>query len=255
MDSATAELFPYSVHDKTEGNFNRQMLYMETDPFDLGRTFTGAWRGVKYRWEDCASESENYVRATKNLQEQIINSSNDYEKWSYDQEKALFNFLYVGLSALETLVFGLFFMAARRYNSKFPIKHENANFDPTQTQKRLSYRGINLQAVTKCFSDEFPTDPLSIALNKVQCDKQLKDWQTVRHEFTHRLTPHRHRIMLPHLQGEFLELSEELSDKQRLLRLDKNTTVDRLNWLGLTLRELILKSSDFIDQHYPNSDP
>lgn len=50
-------------------------------------------------------------------------TGNDYEQRTYIQERELFTFLCMGLSALESLVYGLYFMASWRYPSRFPIQH------------------------------------------------------------------------------------------------------------------------------------
>ncbi len=194
----------------------------------------------------------------------------EYERQCYQQEKALFCFLYFGLSAIDTLVYGLFFLAARRYPCHFPATHPNMTIDTSAKRKPLLYKQITLERVSKRFCEELPADPLSEILSELRYDIGLKDWRTLRNIFTHRFTPHRHSFVVPHelidhlsgtgnasmitalreQQGEFLELTE--GEK---IPLDENTTATRLTWLGNTLADLVNGTNQFIDRHYPKSSP
>lgn len=259
--------FPIILYNDIPGKFNLRALSCGSDPFKLGRQFTTAWYGVEYRWNDCLSCSEDYIEATKALIHPMADGTSDagkgYEQYCHQQEKALFSFLYLGLSALETLVYGLFFLAARRYPVRFPINHRNGNIDPSLKKKALDYRQIEIARISKRFCEELPADPLSEALYRLRCDRQLKDWKILRNEFTHRMTPFRssfvvNQAMLDHVsdapmlanlkshQGEFLEFTEG-----RQLRLDEKTTIERLDWLAIWLIDLIGKANVFIDGHYP----
>ncbi len=282
--------FPYNLHRTVPGKFNLRALNYGADPFDLGRRFTAAWYGVEYRWTDCWAFHQEYLRVTEEFTHPLSNGGLDYQKRCYEQEKFLFSFLFLGLSALETFIYGLFFCAARRYPAQFPLKHEDINLpsiekpakapkpkksdEPKKSEeppKRIpiSYREITINKVAMCFCNELPADPLSELLNELRYDKPLVEWRKLRDEFTHRHTPFRHSEEVRQTIIESLDsgsandtfsandtpaLRKEylvLSDKRKV-RLDMELTATHIDWLAGWLEKLIKQTDFFIETHYAN---
>ena len=239
------------------GLFNTKSLNYGSDPFDLGQTFTRSFYSFEFRFRDCIESSNKYITATKNLIHPMSLSVLDMEVYkhyldnAYIQERELFCFLFFGLSALETLVYGLFFMVARFNPNKFPIKHQNCNIDLAVRQKAVAYKEINFSKVTKRLFEEMSFEPLSKLLCSINDDKELINWRNMRNEFTHRHTPQRHSVVIPpallkhskHQQGEFLKFTDG-----HFIRLDEKTTEERLIWLEKKLESLIEECYNFIQK-------
>jgi hypothetical protein len=146
----------------------------------------------------------------------------------YRQEKWLFAFFVEGLSAIECLYYGLYFLGALADPQKF-----DATID-----RKLVTPGL----VTASFETAFPSE-FSTALKAVESGEELNLWRHVRNVLTHRRAPPRHHSLgEPSLWG----LSEAAS---RLL--DPEQLGERREELAAAVFAIAEAAAPFVEGHVP----
>lgn len=132
------------------------------------------------------------------------------------QEIALFAFFSSGLSALECLGYGLYFVAAI--------------VDPTAFT--LPAHKVGFRAVAKAYQERFESDSIAEELARVNGSTELDSWRRARNVLIHREATKRHHT----LGGPSAWLDEPLSIA---------TTSDRRAWLAGALTALLDPANDF----------
>jgi len=139
------------------------------------------------------------------------------ERWR--QEAALFAFFSNGLSALECLGFGLYFVAAIVAPAEFARPPHRVWFSD----------------VANAYQESFEGDSIAGELVRVNESPGLGKWKVARNILMHREAPGRHHYIGGEKSGaDWLE--EPLSEA---------TTSDRRAWLGETLTALLDQANDF----------
>jgi len=150
----------------------------------------------------------------------------------YEQERELFNFFTNGLSAIETLGYMLYMICSIDSPKDFKIITE-------EDLKKIKLHNT-VSKLKKFYSVKNITKELENLINNSQ---EYEEWVKVRNVLMHRETP-----------GRKIMLSSKRSKKERSdiwfkgIKINKQTTVSRLNWLELTLFKLIELTYDFTNK-------
>lgn len=134
------------------------------------REWAGACNGLLYRFLACAEHADL-------LTSSLAVSTSPPQPERYEQEKLLFDFYVEGLSAVECLYYGVYFVGALV---------DAAHVDPGIDKRRI-VPGY----VTDCFETAFPMDAITTTLRAVADDPEFRDWRDVRNTLTHRAAPGR----------------------------------------------------------------
>jgi hypothetical protein len=146
---------------------------------------------------------------------------------------AVFAFFSSGLSALECLGYGLYFVGAIVEPTAFALAPDQIWF----------------RHVAGAFQAQFPSDRLTHELGVVNKSVDLSEWKSVRNILMHREAPGRHhfasigdRLAL----GTSTPSSETVQGADWLDRpLSSATTYDRRVWLATALTAMLEAANDF----------
>lgn len=144
----------------------------------------------------------------------------------YRQEKWLFAFFVEGLSAIECLDYGLYFLGALTDSKGF-----DAGIDP---------RAVTIDFVASRFAAVFPSD-LATRLNEVASGDELKLWKDVRNVLAHRGAPPRHFVMGGATSWGLSEAASQLLDPDRL--------TERRERLGEAVTGIVEAALPFVQEH------
>lgn len=134
------------------------------------REWAGACNGVLYRFMACGEHSDHLVTS-------LTNSASPPLPERYEQEKLLFNFFAEGLSSLECLYYGVYFVGAL--------------VDPVGIDPERDPRDVVPRFVTERFEKVFPTELVTPRLRQVLDSPEQAEWRGVRNVLTHRTAPGR----------------------------------------------------------------
>jgi len=213
--------FPKGKYEKI---YIKELQYK--DNFQLQcKQFRGGWRSLVYRYLACIKHSDDYIKIFK---KDRISPSYFLR---YEQERELFNFFTNGLSTIETLGYMLYMICSI----------DNSNDFKVITKKDL--KKINLHNTVSKLKKFYTLENITSELEKLVDSKKYKEWVDVRNVLMHRETP-----------GRKIMLSSKRSKKERsdlwfkVIKINKQTTVRRLNWLELNLFKLIEATYDFTNK-------
>ena len=219
------DLPQYFPKDKYEKIYIKVLQYK--DDFQLQyHQFTGGWKSLVYRYFACTKHSDDYIKIIK---KDRISPSYFLR---YEQERELFNFFTNGLSAIETLGYMLYMICSIDNSNDFKVITE-------EDLKKIKLHNT-VSKLKKLYSVENITKELENLINNSQ---EYEKWVEVRNVLMHRETP-----------GRKIMLSSKRSKKERSdiwfkgIKINKQTTVSRLNWLELTLFKLIELTYDFTNK-------
>lgn len=214
--------FPKGKYEKI---YIKELQYK--DNFQLQcKQFRGGWRSLVYRYLACIKHSDDYIKIYK---KDRISPSYFLR---YEQERELFNFFTNGLSAIETLGYMLYMICSIDSPKDFKIITE-------EDLKKIKLHNT-VSKLKKFYSVKNITKELENLINNSQ---EYEEWVKVRNVLMHRETP-----------GRKIMLSSKRSKKERSdiwfkgIKINKQTTVSRLNWLELTLFKLIELTYDFTNK-------
>lgn len=197
------------------------------DNFQLQyQQFSGGWRSLVYRYLACIKHSNDYIEFFKK------NRTSPSYFLRYEQERELFNFFTNGLSAIETLGYMLYMICSIDNSNDFKVITEE-DLKKIKLHKTVS-------KLKKFYSVKNIAKELENLINNSQ---EYEEWVEVRNVLMHRETP-----------GRKIMLSSKRSKKERSdiwfkgIKINKQTTVSRLNWLELTLFKLIELTYDFTNK-------
>jgi hypothetical protein len=148
----------------------------------------------------------------------------------YRQEKWLFAFFMEGLSAIECLYYGLYFLGAIA--------------DPQNFDTGINRRDVNPGFVATRFAEAFPSD-LSTKLAEVDGSDEIKLWRLVRNVLTHRgIPPRQHSLGEASVWG-FSEVPS-LSDAASRL-LDPDQILERRKGVGAAVGAIVEAAVPFVE--------
>lgn len=219
------DLSRYFPKDKYEKIYIKVLQHK--DNFQLQcQQFSGGWRSLVYRYLACTKHSDDYINIIK---KDRISPSYFLR---YEQERELFNFFTNGLSAIEELGYMLYMICSIDNPKDFKVITE-------EDLKKIKLHNT-VSKLKKLYSEENITKELENLINNSQ---EYEKWVGVRNVLMHRETP-----------GRKIMLSSKRSKKERSdiwfkgIKINKQTTVSRLNWLELTLFKLIELTFDFTNK-------
>jgi hypothetical protein len=175
---------------------------------DEWREWAGACNGLLYRFLACAGHSDSLVSS-------LEASTSPPQPERYEQEKLLFDFFAEGLSALECLYYGVYFMGAL--------------VDPSQVDSGQARRKIVPWYVTESFEAAFPGDAMTARLRAVLDNTDHRNWREARNILTHRAAPGR----------DFRTGGDDAGTYWMGGTLDADAFVSRRAWLASTIEEML----------------
>jgi hypothetical protein len=197
-----------------------------SDPDDARRDqpawheWAGACNGVLYRFMACAEHCDRLVAS-------LTESTSPLMPERYEQEKLLFNFFAEGLSSLECLYYGAYFVGAL--------------VDPRGMDAGRPQRDVVPRFVTEQFENVFPTEPATARLRQVLDSPEHTVWRSVRNILMHRAAPGRTH----HKGGSTSGNTYWLDDL-----LDPATFAARRTWLSRSIGEILDGLEAFTAAHF-----
>ena len=144
----------------------------------------------------------------------------------YRQERLLFSFFAEGLSCLECLYYGFYFVGAM--------------IDPTSFNAKVDPRDVTASFVTSAYERRFPSEQLSATLRAVFDDADTRAWRRVRNTLAHRGSPGR----------AFYEGGPQSCEAEWLAESLSGTLIRaRRDWLGNTVERRLAPAVGFVQMH------
>jgi len=199
---------------------NRRLSAKNDSHPDPWAHYAGAWNAVAYRFISCTQHDELFTRSVER------HGCSPQSPERFIQEKELFGFFVTGLSSLESFCYAAYAIAAMVDALNFPLSRP---------------RDIIPEKTSATFSNTFPAEPLTVALNKLVNDHSFSDWKDVRNILAHRTAPARKF----HRGGPEDGLAQWLND----IPIDTATTASRRTWLAGTMRGLLDAAAVFAASH------
>jgi hypothetical protein len=134
------------------------------------KEWASALNGLMYRF---LAFSRHHEKVSASL----TDSPSPPQPERYRQEKWLFAFFFEGLSSLECLCYGLYFIGVMA--------------EPTQFDVNEDRRNITIGHVANAYATAFPAEALSQRLASVAKSGDLAEWRDVRNFLSHRGAPGR----------------------------------------------------------------
>ncbi|MDP1992582.1 MAG: hypothetical protein Q8K00_16360 [Syntrophales bacterium] len=184
------------------------------------KEYSAAWHAVAYRYLALSEHDKAFAEA--------IARNSHFDR--YIQERELFNFFIAGLSTLETLSYGLYFLASIACANDFPVNNP---------------RSITLSSTTEHFLKTFPKKSITSRLDALRNDPNFREWCNVRNILAHRCAPG--RIIYPFIGGP----PTDPDDIWQLdsIPLNEDTTRLRRKWLSQMLTQLLDDARIFVKEN------
>jgi len=184
--------------------------------------YRDAWKAVAFRFLSCAGHDVAYTQSVV----KYTNSPSDMKE-RYNQEHHLFAFFFSGLAALESLHYALFAVGALVEPSKFSMASE------------ADLKSITPSKTARSYSETFPGDMLSNAMDMLVKDATFMEWIDVRNILSHRTAPGRTFHAAAH--GEDGGKATWLHG----INIDDRTTSSRRLWLSKSLSDILQPAETF----------
>lgn len=211
---------PKAFPNKSYESIHKIMKGMK-DKFHLSwKQYAGAWNAIGYRFKSCAENDRIFTQSMLKTGK----SPEPHER--YIQERALFYFFVNGLSALESLLFGLYAIVSFVKPKEFPI----------ETERDL--KAINPKLTRDKFKKNFKTYDIANSLIKLLEDKRYIEWKEIRNILAHRASPGREFFSGGDHSGKALWING--------VQIEKSTTTSRYKWLTMTLSNLMKDVDVFV---------
>jgi hypothetical protein len=157
----------------------------------------------------------------------------------YQQDDALFRFFVALIATLESVAYGLHAAAA----ILDPMNFRLAN---PRDQIRVTF-----DLATQRLHEITPAPRIAAVMESVRTDSLFTQARKVRNILAHRAGPGRHHHYgLAPLPPTTWRMKIHGEDD---LALSPTTTTDRLEWLDVTLKRMMVEAFDFVDTRFPDS--
>ncbi len=189
--------------------------------------WAAAWVAVTYRFYACTDHAEAF---TESLQ---THGDAPQEPERYRQEQHLFGFFVNGLSAIESICYGLFAIASMENPAAFPMT--------TPEQKRA----VKPKSTARGLSTHFPTEGVGGVLGALIATQDYEDWQSIRNVLAHRQSPSRQiraSVGFPRHDDALWGSSG--------IPLNNSTTRRRRTWLADNTRTLLREIEAFTSSRF-----
>jgi hypothetical protein len=193
------------------------------------KEWSNGLNGLMYRFLAC---DEHGTRAIASLRE----STSPAQPERYLQEKWLFAFFFEGLSALECLYYGLYFIGALA--------------NPRRVDPTIKRRDVVPRFVANTYGSAYPQELLTQRLNTVVVSTDFREWGRIRNALGHRGAPGRtfYEGGAEHGQVDW-NLPVPKLDIARVLNPDELER--RREWLGAAIAEIVTAAAAFVRTHVP----
>jgi len=143
----------------------------------------------------------------------------------FKQENSLFSFFVSGMSALDCFFFALHSMGAHYAPDCFDLESN-------------ALRSVKPRSVTEAFEEEWPNEPISLAIRHLIDSAEFKRWKRVRNVVTHRAVPPRAITIRPGQSTQAVWQVEEAGVKDADEEISKTTTSQWLEWISSQMHKL-----------------
>lgn len=214
--------------------------------------FLNAWAGVAFRFRACEEHNTQYSKSFAETHGEARGGD------LYQEEAALFGFFTNGLSAIESLFYGLYALGALIIVSKNPASLPPISgflhLDPNQPE---NLRNVTPKNTVEAYEKRFPNSPLTDLLRRVITERAIADKQYRKLEELRNILSHRVAAAARTLGYSSLLGSGEPPDSVRpwateLLALGSDTTATPFKWLQETLNACLVETEQFVRENTGN---
>lgn len=156
----------------------------------------------------------------------------------YHQERDLFAFFFQGRSALESLMYGIYFVASLSDSTRFPTTIERKTVVPKLVMDRFRTHAT------------FSSDRLSRALDAVVSSPEYKEWATIRNFLGHRGAPGRTIYEGGPAAGR-VDWNLPIQQVNVPTILQPTEIQRRRDWLGAQVTEISESAAEFAQTRVP----
>lgn len=187
--------------------------------------FSLSWLAIAYRFRSCAEYDKSFTASVKRA------GATPVEPERYIQERDLYNFFVSGLSSLESMGYGLYFIGFVLEPTAFGLAVSSNDF------RRIDLKNT---VVRDFMRSSFAQEQISSKLNALIHHSNYIQWEKIRNILAHRITPVRtgvHTIIEsldPNYSGP---TSSHWVDWLEGLQINKYTTESLRAWLISTLND------------------
>lgn len=186
--------------------------------------YIGAWTALSYRFFSCAESDVAFTKSMNTF------GATPPQPQRYIQERELFCFFVLGLSTIESLVYGLYAVASVLDPNKYPLNNDNDR------------RHIYPESTSSKFNDRFPNEAISNSLAAITISKEYIDWKDIRNMLAHRILPGRNIRIVPG--------GTPLPALWAGIELDVDTTATRRRWLAGKVFDLLGDIEIFVNTFF-----
>jgi hypothetical protein len=161
--------FPVTSIDALHAHLSDRQPNTSPKPAEWSEWAT-ALNGVAYRFIACDEAAAQTIVS-------LSASDSPPQPERARQENNLFSFYTMGLSILESLSYGIYFVGALA--------------DPAGIPSGVRRRDVTPSLAASAFADAFPHEPLTMRLNDLVSSDEFKNWSLIRHALSHRGAPGR----------------------------------------------------------------
>ena len=193
--------------------------------------WANALNGVLYRFLACDEDGRAAISSLE------ANTSPPQPE-RYRQERSLFGFFFNGLSAVECLMYGLYFVASLA--------------DPTGFPETVDRREVTPRFVTDRFTTHatFGTERIALAIDVLTASQELAEWRDLRNFLGHRGAPGRTFYEGGNRHGG-VDWNLPIPQVDVTTLLEPSELRRRREWLAAQLREVCDAANAFVVTHVP----
>ena len=195
------------------------------------KEWANAVNGVLYRFRACDEDGQAAISP-------LETSFSPPQPERYQQERNLFGFFFHGLSALECLTYGLYFVASLADPAVFPEAVDRRAVVPRFVTDRFNAHGT------------FGSETIAIALDAVITSNDFEEWRDIRNFLGHRGAPGRKFYQGGDRHGG-ADWNLPIPEVDVTTILEPAELRRRREWLGVQVREVCAAADAFAVAHVP----
>jgi hypothetical protein len=192
--------------------------------------FARAWTALAHRYLSCTAHGLSFSKS-------IVAGEKPSARERHRQGHDLFGFFVTGLSAIESLCYGLFFIGRAVSPNTFPLPaHGLRDINVSYTAGKFNARK---------FKRAFKNDSIGDKLDTMTRSTNFRDWTTIRNVLAHRVTPLQ-VLLHPFGGGPSRGYTVwQVHDVRDPISLDEQFTITQRQWLTNTINDILDAADSF----------
>jgi len=191
---------------------------------------SAGWNALSFRFRACAEHEYAFTYSVKKF------GIAPPPEQRFIQEREIFGFFVTGLSVIECVCYVAYFLGGAARPASFPN---------TSAKDR---KWITPASAHSIFSNAFPNDKITLALDNILQSSTYKEWRTIRNILAHRSAPPRGFSVSISVGATGSGLAGS-ADWASNVQLDDTLCSSRRAWLSGEVKNLIDGCSDFASQY------